>query len=219
MSRKVFFITFEGTDGVGKSTHARQAVQWLLSHGVRVLLTREPGGGPLAEQVRALLLDPKNHMRPLTELLLYQAARVEHLDRVIRPALKQGISVVCDRFTDATLAYQGYARGLWSESMALNKLVCENLKPDLTLLFDLPARKALEKARARGASGRGDRLEQEGVRFQQKVRAGYLKLARRQPRRIKLVRVHPSIEQTQVEVKKWLHPLFFHGYSRSTHRA
>jgi dTMP kinase len=152
MPKNVFFITFEGTDGVGKSTQARLSAEWLNRRKIPVTLTREPGGGPLAERVRALLLDPKNDMQPLTELLLYQAARVEHLHRVSLPALKRGISVLCDRFTDATLAYQGHARGLMRESLVLNKLVCGKFKPDLTLLFDLPAKHGLTKARARKKS-------------------------------------------------------------------
>ncbi len=167
MSKKGFFITFEGTDGVGKSTQAQRTAQWLQSQGIQVTLTREPGGGPLAERVRTLLLDPKNKMQPLTELLLYQAARVEHLHRVIRPALDLGGTVLCDRFADATLAYQGHGRRLWDESVALNKLVCGPLKPDITLLFDLLPKTALKKAAARKSSG-GDRMEQEGLEFQEK---------------------------------------------------
>jgi len=218
MSKKAFFVTFEGTDGVGKSTQARLTSLWLLSLGFRNTLTREPGGGLLSEQVRALLLDPKNNMQPLTELLLYQAARVEHVNNVIRPALNQGITVLCDRFTDATLAYQGYARGLLKESAVLNKLVCGPLVPDITLLFDLPTRHALRKARSRGKSGKGDRMEQEGVFFQEKVRRGYLDLARRFPKRIHVIRVKPSIEKTQADIQMVLSALF-HGNSRSTARA
>lgn len=218
MVKNGFFITFEGTDGVGKSTQARLAAEWLRSHGHTVNLTREPGGGPLAEQVRDLLLNPKNSMQPLTELLLYQAARVEHIHQVIEPALKKGEIVLCDRFTDATLAYQGHARGLLKESIALNKLVCGSLKPDLTLLFDLPTRHALEKAKARHSAKTGDRLEQEGLSFQEKVRKGYLAVAKGDPRRIHIVRVKPSIEETQADIQKLIGH-FLDGHSRTRKRT
>jgi dTMP kinase len=217
MPPKAFFVTFEGTDGVGKSTQARLTSQWLSSLGFSNTLTREPGGGPLSEQVRALLLDPKNAMQPLTELLLYQAARVEHINNVIRPALQQGVSVLCDRFTDATLAYQGHARGLLKEALTLNRLVCGPLRPDLTLLFDFPPKRALQKARARKTGG-GDRLEQEGLGFQEKVRKGYLAVARREPQRVRVVRVRPTIDETQQDVQKILAP-FFHGNYRTSARA
>ena len=217
MSEKGFFITFEGTDGVGKSTQAQRTAQWLESRGIRVTLTREPGGGPLAERVRAILLDPASQMQPLTELLLYQAARVEHLHRVIHPALEQGRTVLCDRFTDATLAYQGHARKLWDESVVLNKLVCGSLHPDITLLFDFPPKSALKKAQAR-KSGGGDRMEQEGLGFQEKVRQGYLAIAKNDPERIHIISVQPTIEQTQTNVQKILEPLF-HGHPRTSARA
>jgi dTMP kinase len=165
--------------------------------------------------VRALLLDPNNKMQAMTELLLYQAARVEHIEQVIRPALEQGVTVLCDRFTDATLAYQGYARGLLRESAVLNKLVSPGLRPDITLLFDLPARSAFRNATARKSGG--DRLEQEGIGFQERVRRGYLDLARKQRRRIRIIRVKPTIAQTHQSVQKLLTPLF-HGNFRPTAR-
>jgi len=216
MLNKGFFITFEGTDGVGKSTQARRTAQWLEAQGRSVTLTREPGGSPLAEQVRALLLDPKNQMQSLTELLLYQAARVEHIHRVIRPALEQGHVVLCDRFTDATLAYQGRARQLWDESVVLNKLVCGPLKPDLTLLFDMPPKNALKKAQARNSGE--DRLEQEGLAFQEEVRKGYLAVANQEPERVRVIAVKPSIEETYAEVQNII-GLFLHGNSRANARA
>jgi dTMP kinase len=217
MPKQGFFITFEGTDGVGKSTQARRTTEWLESLGRSVILTREPGGGPLAEQVRAMLLDPKNKMQPLTELLLYQAARVEHINSVIRPALERGHVVLCDRFTDATLAYQGHARHLWDQAVALNQMVCGALKPDLTILFDFPPEVALPRARARKSAG-GDRLEREGIGFQQDVRKGYLAVAEREPQRVKTVVVTGSIDATQLQVQKIVAELL-HGNTGTTARA
>src|SRR5690242_18615332 len=105
-----FFLTFEGTDGVGKSTQARLLAEWLRSHGKTVEITREPGGGPVSEEIRKILLNPNLHVEPMTELLLYEAARVEHVEKIIKPWLAEGKTVICDRFADATIAYQGYAR-------------------------------------------------------------------------------------------------------------
>ncbi len=198
MPTKRLFITLEGTDGVGKSTHARLLKRWLQKKGVRVLLTREPGGGALAEKIRGLLLNPAIRMAPLVELFLYEAARADHLKTVIQPALKKKRVVICDRFTDATLAYQGFARGLsLTDIAALNEVASEGLKPDLTLLLDLSPKEGLAKARARTTSGSGDRLENEGLAFQRRVRHGYLSVAKRDKKRIRVVPVQSTIEATQ----------------------
>lgn len=195
MNKKGFFITFEGTDGAGKSTQIRLAAEWLSSLGYPVLTTREPGGGAVSERIRNLLLDPALQMEALTELFLYQAARVEHVQKVLKPALAEGKIVVCDRFTDATLAYQGHARGLGKTAPILNKLATGGLTPHLTLLLNVPPDQGLE--RARKAKTVPDRLENEGLEFQKSVQKGYLQLAKKEPRRIKLVNVQLTVEATQ----------------------
>lgn len=205
MSKRGFFITFEGTDGTGKSTHAKRLRQWLTKQGASVVLTREPGGGRLAERIRAILLDPKLEMDGLTELFLYEAARCNHVAQVIRPALEAGRWVICDRFTDATFAYQGAARGLNIKHIeALNNLATGGIQPHLTLWLDLPPTSGL--ARAGGRRGGHDRLEKEGLGFQRKVRQGYANLARRFPRRIRRVPVQKSIDETQSNIRRLVKP-------------
>lgn len=179
------FITLEGIDGAGKSTHLEWLAQ-VLSEGDRsVRVTREPGGTPLGERLRELLLQPGERLDGLTEALLMFSARQEHLARVIRPALAAGQCVLCDRFTDATIAYQGWGRGVdLAKLEALEQLIHGDLQPDLTLLFDAP----LEVASARLARGRApDRFEQEERPFFERVRAGYLDRARRFPDRMVIV--------------------------------
>ena len=208
MRKKGLFITLEGTDGVGKSTQGHLLADWLRKRGYEVVETREPGGGASAhvgERIRALLLDPLAQMSSLTELLLYEAARAEHVDKVIRPALEERKIVVCDRYTDSTVAYQGAARGLSTRTIEqLNRIATNALQPDLTLLLDLPSGEGLSKALKR--SGRGDRLENEGEEFQRRVRRGFLAIARRQRRRVKLVRVRETIEETKKTIQKLVEP-------------
>lgn len=199
MERSAYFITFEGTDGVGKSTQARKLRSWLIKQGKNVVLTREPGGGRVAEKIREILLDPRTKIDPLTELFLYESARADHMEKVVRPALKRGRWVICDRFTDATLAYQGYARGLsYNVIERLNRVATGGIKPDITILLDLPAHEGLKKAASRGKK---DRLEKEGSKFLEKVRRGYLALAKKHRKRIAHVQVRHSIEATQVEIQ------------------
>lgn len=200
MKKSGFFLTFEGTDGVGKSTQAGLLDKWLRSKRIATTRTREPGGGTVAERIRNLILDPALRMTGLTELFLYESARIEHLDAVVRPALAEGRVVICDRFTDSTLAYQGYGRGLLNAAKRLNDIATEGLKPSLTILLDHPPEKGLAKARKR--SGGADRLEKEGLEFQRRVRKGFLAGARREPGRIKVVRVRNSIEETQDEIRR-----------------
>ena len=195
MRKKGFFITFEGTDGVGKSTHLKLAADWLSKQGASLLTTREPGGGAVSERIRHLLLDPALEMKGLTELFLYQAARVEHVQNILNPALAEGKIVLCDRFTDATLAYQGHARQLQKPAVLLNKLATGGLVPDLTILLNLPPLQGLE--RAKQAKSHTDRLENEGLAFQKAVHKGYLKLAKNNSKRIKVVNVRASMEDTQ----------------------
>ncbi|HET6720547.1 MAG TPA: dTMP kinase [Rhodocyclaceae bacterium] len=174
------FITFEGLDGAGKSTHIAAAVELLRARGHAVVATREPGGTPIAEKIRALLL--AEPMDLATETLLMFAARQSHLAEVIRPALAQGSWVVCDRFTDATYAYQGGGRGVSAARIeALEAWVQEGLQPDLTILFDLP----FEVARQRiGGERQLDRFETEAADFHNRVRAAYQQRAAQSPRRI-----------------------------------
>jgi dTMP kinase len=202
-SHRSLFITFEGTDGVGKSTQIKLLRAWLLKKGFGVTLTREPGGSPLAEKIRHLILNPKNHIEPLTELFLYEAARIEHIKKVILPALLKGKIVLCDRFADATLAYQGHARGLKKNVLILNALATQGLKPNLTILLDLSPKKGHQNALKRtGKKGSGDRIENEGLKFQYKVRSGYLKLQKEEPNRVKLIQVQNDVRDTQNLIRK-----------------
>ncbi len=172
------FVTFEGIDGAGKSSHIESLAQWLRGRGHEVLVTREPGGTPLAERLRELVLGEP--MDTLTELLLVFAARRDHLERQILPALARGATVLCDRFTDATFAYQGAGRGLGADRIAaLEQWVQDERQPDLTLWFDLPA--AVAAAR-RTAAREPDRFELEDEAFFARVREGYAARARRYPR-------------------------------------
>ncbi|PYC14574.1 dTMP kinase [Pseudomonas mosselii] len=180
------FITLEGPEGAGKSTNRDYLAARLREQGVDVVMTREPGGTPLAERIRELLLAPsEERMAVDTELLLMFAARAQHLAEVIRPALARGAVVLCDRFTDATYAYQGGGRGLPVERIAiLEAFVQGELRPDLTLVFDLPVEVGLARAAARG---RLDRFEQEGQAFFEAVRQAYLQRAGQQPQRYRLL--------------------------------
>ncbi len=176
------FVTFEGMEGAGKSTHLPRAVDWLRARGQEVVLTREPGGTPLAERIRELVISPSEEtMAGDTELLLIFAARAQHLERLIRPALLAGKWVLCDRFTDATWAYQGGGRGLPEAHIgALEELVQQTLRPDATLLFEVPVEEGLARAGKRGAL---DRFEQEEQEFFRRVCAAYGRRAEAEPRR------------------------------------
>jgi dTMP kinase len=186
------FITFEGIDGAGKSTHVEALAQRLRDRGATVVCTREPGGTPLAEQLRDAILHAT--MDALTEVLLVFAARRDHLQQVIVPALERGDTVICDRFTDATFAYQGAGRGLSGTVLkALEQWVQGALQPDLTLWFDLPAELAAQRrARARSA----DRFEQQDVEFFVRVRAGYQARAIESPGRF--ARIDAALEREAV---------------------
>ncbi len=181
------FITLEGIEGSGKSTLAGALGQALRARGLAVQLTREPGGTPLAERLRTLLLEHgEEPIGARSEMLLMFAARAVHLDNLIRPALRGGTWVVCDRFTDATRAYQGSGRGVSGELIEqLAEMVHGDLWPDRTLLLDLPVEQGLARARRRGAST--DRFEDEDRRFHERVRAGYLKIADAEPQRVRIL--------------------------------
>jgi dTMP kinase len=201
------FITLEGIEGAGKSTVARYIQEWLQARGRPAVLTREPGGTPLAERVRELVLRPDAEVvPPAAELLLMFAARSIHLANLIRPALARGEWVICDRFTDATRAYQGAGRGLDAASIeSLATLVHADLVPDLTLLLDLPVAVGLGRAQAR--RGQADRFEQERGPFFERVRAAYLQLARADARRFCVVDAERALPQVQASVAAALEAL------------
>jgi dTMP kinase len=193
------FITVEGGEGAGKTTQLAFMCEVLERVGCRVTLTREPGGTALGEEIRALLLGHRHDgMALATETLLMFAARAEHLERVIRPALAAGHWVLCDRFTDATYAYQGGGRGLPLERIAiLENWAQGELRPDLTLLFDLPVAVGLTRAGRRGAA---DRFEREEMAFFERVRAVYLERASRSPNRYRIVNADRPVEAVRAEV-------------------
>ena len=197
---KGLFVTLEGPEGAGKSTNREYLAERLRARGVDVVLTREPGGTPLAERIRELLLTPADEpMAVDTELLLVFAARAQHLAQVIRPALERGAVVLCDRFTDATYAYQGGGRGLSIERIAqLEVFVQGELRPDLTLIFDLSVEIGLARAAARG---RLDRFEQEGIRFFESVRRAYLDRAKAAPSRYRIIDAGQPLNVVQQDVQ------------------
>ncbi len=202
------FITLEGIEGAGKSTVATIVRDWLSARGISVCLTREPGGTPLAERVRRIVLEPGDEeVSSVAEVLLMFAARDIHLRNLVRPALARGEWVVCDRFTDASRAYQGAGRGVpgeWIEQLVA--AVHTDLQPDCTLLLDLPVSMGLARAKARSGAP-SDRFEQESEAFFERVRAAYLDLARREPDRIRVVdasRSLPEVEQQVVTVLQGL---------------
>ena len=196
--RRGRFVTFEGIDGAGKSTHIARLAAWLRGRGHDVVLTREPGGTPLAEQLRQAVLHQP--MDELTEALLIFAARRDHLVTVIRPALERGATVVCDRFTDATFAYQGGGRGFDAPTLIqLEHWVQQGDQPDLTLWFDLPAGVA---ARRRGAVRAPDRFEQQNEAFFDRVRAGYAARRDRDPARFAVIDALSDVETVWQDVQR-----------------
>ena len=193
------FITVEGIDGAGKSTHLEWMRAYFEGHRREVVLTREPGGTPLGEALRALLLDPEHRIHPEAEALLMFAARREHLERVILPALDAGKVVVCDRFTDATFAYQGGGRGVSTTRLeVLEDWVQGGLQPDLTLFFDVPVKVGRERL-ARGRTL--DRFEREHADFFERVRAAYLERAQQFSTRFRIIDATRSIAEIQKELE------------------
>lgn len=192
------FITFEGPEGSGKTTQVRRLGEWLRARGKNVVVTKEPGGTPLADRIRAILLDPQSTMDALTELLLYAASRRQHVVEVLRPNLERGAIVLCDRFTDATLAYQGFGRLLDLDKLRmLNDWVTSSLRPDLTMLYDIEENVGLARAHSRNeatANNEG-RFEAEDLRFHRRVREGYLVMAGAEPDRFAMIDANGSIEE------------------------
>lgn len=198
--KRGMFITFEGPEGSGKSTQIRLLAEALRAQGVVVTVTREPGGSPLGAAIRKLLLDSPVRPASDAELFLFLADRADHVANVIRPALTRGEVVLCDRYSDSTFAYQGGGRGL--PLARLKRLDCEatgGLKPDLTLLLDLPVEKGLERAEKRGA-GKKDRMEKERLGFHRRVRDCFLFLAKKEPRRFRVLDATRSMEAISSDV-------------------
>lgn len=196
-------ITFEGGEGAGKSSNMAFAEAWLRERGLDVLCTREPGGTPMAEEIRELLLRQREEqVSGDTELLLIFAARAQHVTNVIRPALEAGRWVLCDRFTDATYAYQGGGHAVPAERIAwLENLVQKDLRPDLTLVFDLPVAQGLERAGKRSAP---DRYESSGADFLERVRNNYLERAQADPRRMRVLDASGEQEEVQRQLRDHL---------------
>jgi len=195
------FITFEGGEGSGKSTQAERLGQALDSAGIEVIVTREPGGAPAAEDIRTLLVNgDADRWTPKSEALLNYAARAEHLRQTIHPALQSGKWVLCDRFADSTTAYQGYGHGLGSDWVgALHQLVVGDLQPDLTIILDIPVLTGLKRAAIRGGVDRYERMDEQ---FHERLRSGFLEIAERQPERCTVVDATGSIDEIQATIRQ-----------------
>ena len=193
------FITLEGIEGVGKSTHLEFVASWVREQGHSVVVTREPGGTPIAERIRSVILEEsRDELPPLAELLLMFAARAAHLETLIKPALSRGEWVVCDRFIDATYAYQGAGRGLSTDFIAeLAEIVQQGLRPDLTILLDVPLAMSLQR---RAAPDQRDRFEREQDAFFARVQTGYRDIAAREPERVRTVASDRPIEEVQADI-------------------
>lgn len=206
------FITFEGLDGSGKSTHLRSAVDWLAQRDIPICQTHEPGGTPLGDAIRGVFLDPKwGRIDGRVEAMLVFASRRQHLLELIEPKLAAGVHVICDRFTDSSLAYQGSGRSLpdgWID--ALDQLTIEQRRPDYTLLFDLPAESAYERGRSPSRRARGDvdRLDDENLAFYRRVRKSYLGLVEKEPQRFRVVDSDGDKDATWQQVEAILLDLF-----------
>ena len=203
-SKKGYFITFEGSEGSGKSTQIRNAVAFLKKKGRSVVMLREPGGTRISEAIRNILLDKDlKEMSPVTELLLYLAARAQIVREKILPALKAGKVVICDRFEDSTRAYQGFGRKIPLKAIEeASRLVRGALKPDLTFVLDIDVVKGLKRG------GRHDRIEQEALSFHQRVRRGFLVMAKNEPRRMVVLDTNKSAESVSQKVRERLERVF-----------
>jgi dTMP kinase len=201
------FITFEGVEGSGKTTQIQRLRKYFSQRGIPCKITREPGGGPIAEKIRKILLNPDHHeMVPITELLLYEAARSQHVTEFIKPYLKKGGVVLCDRFSDATVAYQGYGRRIdlqWIER--LNHLSSQGIRPDVTFLLDCPSDVGLERALRRNRAlkqEKEERFEREKIQFHRRVRRGYLAIAKKEPQRVKIIDTREGEERVFEKIRE-----------------
>lgn len=200
IDKQGFFVSFEGADGVGKTTQITLLIEYLKSKKRETFATREPGGTAVGEKVREILLDPSMEMEKRTETLLYLSARAEHVEKIILPKVKDGIIVLSDRFSDSTLVYQGMARGLDVDTLIkINNFATNGLLPDLTFLLDAPVERLAKRMQKRG---KADRIEQEGLKFQQLVREGFLQLAKSYLERIVVIDALESIEKIQETIRK-----------------
>ncbi len=199
MLKKGIFITFEGCEGCGKSTHSRLLRDYLEGLGYRCVMTREPGGTGVGEEIRKILLHSDGtDISDMTELFLFESARAQIAGEVIAPALEKKMIVICDRFSDATLAYQGYGAGIPAGSIrALDKVSTGGIRPDLTLVLDIDTATGLERAKRKGY----DRMEKKALAYHRRVRAGYLAIAQKEPARVKVVRLEDDINRTQGNIR------------------
>lgn len=203
--KKGLFITFEGVEGAGKTTQIRILKEYLEKSGYKVEVTREPGGTPIGEQIREVLLNPENKgMNYLTELLLYYSSRAQHIHEKILKLKNEGTIVICDRFSDSTMAYQGYGRGLDKTLLTkLGEIVEGENRPDVTIIIDIDPEKSLERAKRKQAFGaKGDRLEQEKLDFHKKVWQGFREIAKDNPNRVYLLNGENTIEGIAEEIKR-----------------
>jgi dTMP kinase len=201
------FITFEGVEGSGKTTQIRRLKRYLAQKGIACKVTREPGGCPIGEKVRKILLNPDHReMAPLSELLLYEASRVQHVKEVIKPLLKKGVIVLCDRFSDASIAYQGYGRKVDLNLVErLNRLSSQGIKPEVTFLLDCPSDVGLKRALKRNRSlkkEKEERFEREKIQFHHRVRRGYLSLAKKEPHRVKVIDTRQGEEKVYQRIRQ-----------------
>jgi dTMP kinase len=200
MSRTKGFISFEGIEGSGKSTQVKLLAKYLRNKGNKVLETAEPGGTEIGLKIRELLLEPQNHIDPLTELLLYYSSRAQHVREVIYPAILEKTIVITDRFTDSTVAYQGYARGIDLTIInTLNEIVVPDMKPYLTFLLDLDVEEGLRRNRN---IRKEDRFELETLEFHNRVRNGFLQIAKEEPERVKIVDASKNTEEVSQQIIK-----------------
>jgi len=212
------FITFEGSEGSGKSTQSKLLYRYLKRRGFKVVYLREPGGTKVSEKIRKILLDHKNDsMTPTAEMLLYMAARAQVVNEIIKPALKKGKIIICDRFMDSTIAYQGYGLGIDIKLIkCIGEFATSGIKPDLTIFMELPLKDGLKHRRHTK-----DRIEKRTLAYHTRVLKGYLKLARSEPKRIKIVKVLEDKNNTQSEIRKLVDKFLCHGtgkYAPAEHR-
>ena len=207
MADRGLFITFEGTDGAGKTTQIQRLSADLRDAGYDVCLTREPGGTPISEQIRDVLLNPDHsEMAATTELLLYAASRAQHVSEIIKPALEAGKIVISSRFADATVVYQGYGRGLDLDRIHhLNRIATDGITPDATFVLDLPVEIGLQ--RVQNSRGGLDRLESEKIEFHHRLREGYQTIARQEPQRLKIIDAQVSPEQVYTQIQEAIQSL------------